>query len=233
MACGIAAGKLAERICTLDGTRAAGAAAAAVPQPPPADDSCCCSACSSQYDDESSSLSSGGTSSSYSSYSDTDDSNECGRGVSGNSDPRRRRHRSLHPHPHDHHHHQRRSSASSTSTSGCVTAPSDTSRHHYPHRPHASTGCSEPRAPTTAAAPRHAPLPPSDPTLRTALTPTTPDGWRLHLHRVVRASTLAAPARSFPVVLCPGLASGGVESYDLDPSASLAQHLADAGYDVW
>ncbi|GBF87341.1 alpha beta hydrolase [Raphidocelis subcapitata] len=68
--------------------------------------------------------------------------------------------------------------------------------------------------------------------LRTAHSATTPDGWRLHLHRV-RAPAGAAPARRHPVVLCPGLASGGIESFDLDPRVSMAAHLARRGYDVW
>lgn len=65
----------------------------------------------------------------------------------------------------------------------------------------------------------------------------TEDGWRLHLLRVVRDPSAApcalAKARWFPVVLCPGLASGGVESFDLDSRVSMAQHLAERGYDVW
>jgi hypothetical protein len=70
--------------------------------------------------------------------------------------------------------------------------------------------------------------------VRSAESATTPDGWRLHLHRV-RAGPAAAGAtpRQHPVLLCPGLASGGVESFDLEPAVSLAQYLAERGFDVW
>lgn len=82
---------------------------------------------------------------------------------------------------------------------------------------------------------------------------TTRDGWRLYLRRVACvASPGGAPPpapRAHPVVLCPGLASGGVESFDppesgaaSDPTASpsssspvpsMAEHLARLGFDVW
>ncbi|KAI8469074.1 MAG: Alpha/Beta hydrolase protein [Monoraphidium minutum] len=68
--------------------------------------------------------------------------------------------------------------------------------------------------------------------VRSSRSAVTPDGWRLHLHRVAPADP-GAPRRACPVVLCPGLASGGLESYDLDPDTSLAAHLAARGYDVW
>lgn len=75
-----------------------------------------------------------------------------------------------------------------------------------------------------------------DDLLRTEHSAATPDGWRLHLLHVRRAAPPAggpAPARHHPVILCPGLASGGVESFDLHPSVSMAAHLARAGYSVW
>ena len=67
---------------------------------------------------------------------------------------------------------------------------------------------------------------------------TTPDGWRLYLRRVACAAPPPGapppPRRAHPVVLCPGLASGGVESFDLGGGApSLAEHLARRGFDVW
>jgi hypothetical protein len=68
---------------------------------------------------------------------------------------------------------------------------------------------------------------------RTAHAATTRDGWRLHLHRVRCPAAAARRARRLPVVLCPGLGSGGIESFDLDASVSLAQHLAERGFDVW
>lgn len=80
---------------------------------------------------------------------------------------------------------------------------------------------------------QHLPPAAGAPVARAALFAVTPDGWRLHLHRVSPAAGAGAPARECPVVLCPGLASGGLESFDLAPSASLAQHLAERGYDVW
>ncbi|KAI8462885.1 MAG: Alpha/Beta hydrolase protein [Monoraphidium minutum] len=73
----------------------------------------------------------------------------------------------------------------------------------------------------------------------------TPDGWKLVMLRVQTGhagagddgggggAPLPPPRRSFPVVLCPGLASGGAESYDLDPSVSMARYMAARGYDVW
>lgn len=70
---------------------------------------------------------------------------------------------------------------------------------------------------------------------RSAHSATTLDGWRLHLHRVALSVAAGGPQRNFPVILCPGLASGGVESFDLDPGscASMAAFLAERGYDVW
>jgi alpha-beta hydrolase superfamily lysophospholipase len=63
----------------------------------------------------------------------------------------------------------------------------------------------------------------------------TEDGWNLHLLHVSdpaqRSDTQRAHRR--PVLLVPGLASSGVHTYDLDPSVSLAQHLALLGWDVW
>lgn len=39
--------------------------------------------------------------------------------------------------------------------------------------------------------------------------------------------------RCHPVVLCPGLASSGVHTFDLHPGVSLAEYLALWGWDVW
>lgn len=77
--------------------------------------------------------------------------------------------------------------------------------------------------------------------IRSSHAAVTPDGWRLHLHRVRPrcprgggdAAAAAPGGKRYPVVLCPGLATGGIESFDLDDSVSMAAYLAEAGYDVW
>lgn len=70
----------------------------------------------------------------------------------------------------------------------------------------------------------------------------TEDGWRLHLVRTQsgRGITLNSaareqpvPRRRYPVVLCPGLASSGAYTFDLAPAVSLADFLAERGWDVW
>jgi hypothetical protein len=63
----------------------------------------------------------------------------------------------------------------------------------------------------------------------------TEDGWNLHLLHVSDPAQRSDAQRSRrrPVLLVPGLASSGVQTYDLDPSVSLAQHLAQLGWDVW
>lgn len=58
----------------------------------------------------------------------------------------------------------------------------------------------------------------------------TEDGWHLALHRMPVPE--GAPARTRPVILCHGLASNR-HSLDLAAGASLARHLAGAGFDVW
>ncbi len=74
--------------------------------------------------------------------------------------------------------------------------------------------------------------------VRTNHTVTTQDGWRLHvLHVKLRAATRATNGnpqqRLFPILLVPGLASSGTFSFDLAPGASLAEHLARQGWDVF
>lgn len=72
--------------------------------------------------------------------------------------------------------------------------------------------------------------PPVPPVARSSTYATTPDGWRLHLARVAPAG---GPTRRYPVILCPGLGSSGGPSFDLEPGVSMAQYLAEAGFDCW
>jgi pimeloyl-ACP methyl ester carboxylesterase len=58
----------------------------------------------------------------------------------------------------------------------------------------------------------------------------TADGWTLVAHRY-RPTGPARPG-ALPVILCHGL-TYNASFWDLDPSCSLAQFLAAAGYDVW
>ncbi len=58
----------------------------------------------------------------------------------------------------------------------------------------------------------------------------TADGWTLVAHRF-RPSNGARPG-TIPVILCHGL-SYNAQFWDLDPSVSLAQYLAQQGWDVW
>jgi poly(3-hydroxyalkanoate) synthetase len=62
----------------------------------------------------------------------------------------------------------------------------------------------------------------------------TVDGWNLHIVHVVDQHARQNPAKrkQHPVLLCPGLASSGA-IFDLDPSVSVAEHLASKGFDVW
>lgn len=64
----------------------------------------------------------------------------------------------------------------------------------------------------------------------------TPDGWRLHLVRTQSLQDFQPPAgntRNHPVILCPGLGSSGAYCFDLSPAVSLADYLAERGWDVW
>jgi pimeloyl-ACP methyl ester carboxylesterase len=109
-------------------------------------------------------------------------------------------------------------------------------------RPRRGSGCSIYSVASSASVGPPPPLPqpprprPLSAVSRSSHSAKTPDGWRLHLHRVAPAGGAGAgadDARCFPVVLCPGLASGGIESFDLDDSVSMAAYLAARGFDVW
>jgi pimeloyl-ACP methyl ester carboxylesterase len=60
--------------------------------------------------------------------------------------------------------------------------------------------------------------------------PTTPDGWRIALHRH-RPRRVAATAPT-PVILCPGYGCSH-RFVDFDERSSLARHLAAHGFDAW
>ena len=65
-------------------------------------------------------------------------------------------------------------------------------------------------------------------------TAVTSDGWTLHIVHTTDAGAPAPPKpRRHPVLLCPGLASSGVGTFDLMPEVSIADYLAAKGWDVW
>ncbi|KAF5836247.1 Alpha/Beta hydrolase protein [Dunaliella salina] len=66
--------------------------------------------------------------------------------------------------------------------------------------------------------------------LKTNHTATTVDGWNLHL---VRTQNKNRATHTFPVILLPGLGSSGAYTFDLSPDISLADYLAELGWDVW
>jgi predicted alpha/beta hydrolase len=55
----------------------------------------------------------------------------------------------------------------------------------------------------------------------------------LHLVRTLSPESAMRKKRRCPVLLLPGLGSSGPNSYDLHPAVSLADWLADRGWDVW
>lgn len=57
---------------------------------------------------------------------------------------------------------------------------------------------------------------------------TTPDGWRLAIHRYIGLKS----EENAPIVLCHGLSSNRF-IFDMEGAPSLACYLRDSGYDVW
>lgn len=62
----------------------------------------------------------------------------------------------------------------------------------------------------------------------------TDDGWTLHIvHAYSEWASEEFGGREHPVILCPGLASGGIATFDLHPHVSVVNYLAARGWDVW
>ncbi|GBF91868.1 hypothetical protein Rsub_04973 [Raphidocelis subcapitata] len=61
----------------------------------------------------------------------------------------------------------------------------------------------------------------------------TSDGWTLHVVHTVDEGAPEGKRRRHPVLLCPGLASSGVGTFDLMPQVSIVDFLASEGWDVW
>lgn len=59
------------------------------------------------------------------------------------------------------------------------------------------------------------------------------DGWTLHIVHTIDRGVPPERRRKHPVLLCPGLASSGVGTFDLMPHVSFVDYLASHGWDVW